>query len=87
MAFMKIHCGYCNQSWEIYERNWKEPRANCCPHCQQEIDRQTWERQVLPAFHSVADANRELFKDHVGYHRPLYTFDVVADHIFPERSV
>lgn len=83
MAYMKIHCGYCSDSWEIYHRdNWKDDSARTCPHCFQKIDRQTWDNQVLPAFAAVHDANAELFKDHTGYHKPLFTVDVVADHIF-----
>lgn len=83
MAYMKIHCGYCGQKWEIYERDdfnhWK---ARTCPHCGSKIDEQTWQRQILPGFGQIADANRELMKDHTGYHIPLFTVDVIADHIF-----
>lgn len=87
MAFMRIHCGYCGQPWEIYGRdNWKSDAARTCPHCQSKIDRQTWERQVLPAFGSVQDANAELIKDHVGNNSPLYTVDFIEDRIFDGRQ-
>ena len=40
---------------------------------------------VLPAFGAVNDANAELFKEHTGYHRPLFTFDVIADHLYQNQ--
>jgi len=87
MAYLRIHCDYCGGTWEIYHRdNWKDDKARQCPHCQSKIDAQTWQNQILPAFGAAHDANAELFKDHVGYHRPLFTFDVIADHIFTRRS-
>ncbi len=83
MAYMRIHCDYCGGAWEVYKRdNWKDSKAAECPHCFSKIDRQTWDNQIVPAFNMLDDANRELFKDHVGYHRPLFTVDVIADHIF-----
>lgn len=83
MAYMRIHCDYCGQKWEIYERdNFNHWKARMCPHCGSKIDEQTWQRQILPGFGQIADANRELMKDHTGYHRPLFTVDVIADHIF-----
>ena len=83
MAYMRIHCGYCGQAWEVYERdNWNSQNARTCPHCFKRIDGQTWEEQILPGFGQVADANRELLKIHTGYHLPVFTFDVIADHCF-----
>lgn len=83
MSYMRIHCNYCGQAWEVYgSRDWNNDRERSCPHCQQEIDLQTWRREILPAFGSFSDANRELFKDHTGHHTPLFTIDFVADHIF-----
>ena len=32
------------------------------------------------------DANRELIKDHTGYHSPLFTVDYIADHYFPNDA-
>ena len=84
MAYMKIHCGYCGGAWEVYHRDdWKDDHARTCPHCSQKIDRQTWNKQVLPAFGAVQDANAELLKDHTGQHLPLFMLDVIADHYFP----
>lgn len=82
MAYMRIHCGYCGQPWEIYFRDdWKADSARRCPHCDSKIDRQTWQK-VITAFGYVQDANAELFKDHTGYHCPLYTVDYIEDRYF-----
>ena len=87
MAYMKIHCNYCGGTWEIYHRdNWHDDKARQCPHGESKIDRQLWEKEILPAFGAAHDANAELFKDHVGFHRPLFTVDFVADHIFTPRN-
>lgn len=86
MAYMRIRCDYCGGAWEVYHRdNWNDKKARTCPHCQQAIDGQLWERQVLPAFGSVEDANSELYKGHVGYHSPLFQIDFIADTIFADR--
>lgn len=86
MAYLRIHCDVCGGTWEIYNRDdWDDDRARQCPHCFSKIDRQTWHKQIVPAFTAVNDANAELFKDHVGYHYPLFTFDVIADHIYKNR--
>lgn len=67
MTYMSIYCGYCGKRWEVYQRdNWKDERARTCPHCFHEIDAQTWERDVLPAFGAALDCNAELFKNHKG---------------------
>ena len=49
MAYIKIHCDYCGGTWDVYKRDIKNDRARQCPHCFQEIDRQSWARDVLPA--------------------------------------
>lgn len=85
MAYLRIHCDVCGGTWEVYHRdNWKDDKARQCPHCFAKIDRSVWEKEVLPAFGAVQDANAELFKEHTGYHRPLFTFDVIADHIYTD---
>ena len=71
MGYLKIHCDRCGGSWEVYAHQLKDDRANQCPHCFVEIDRQTWNRQIIPAFGAQDDANRELLKDHTGYRMPL----------------
>ena len=86
MAYLRIHCDVCGGTWEIYHRDdFKADKARQCPHCFSEVDRQTWANQVLPAFGLVHDANAELYKDHAGYHTPLFSFDVIADHLYKNR--
>jgi len=86
MAFLRIHCEACGGTWEVYQRDdWKDDRARACPHCFAEIDRQTWHNHILPAFGMMADANAELFKDSTGYHKPLFSVDVIADHLYQNR--
>ena len=80
MAYLRIHFEACGGVWEVYHRdNWNNDKARQCPHCFAEIDRQTWEKEVLPAFGAVHDANAELHKDHTGYDKPLFYFDVMTD--------
>ena len=86
MAYLRIHCDVCGGTWEVYHRdNWKDDKARQCPHCFAKIDRSVWEKEVLPAFGAVNHANAELLKEHTGYHRPLFTFDVIADHLYQNR--
>lgn len=86
MAFLRIHCDVCGGTWEVYHRdNWNDDKARQCPHCFSKIDRQTWQKEVLPAFGAVHDANAELFKEHTGRPAPLFTFDVIADHLYANR--
>lgn len=87
MAFLRIHCDVCGGSWEVYRRDvWTNDKMRQCPHCLSKIDRQTWERQIIPAFAMVDDANAELYKDATGYHASLFSFDVIADHIYKNRE-
>lgn len=87
MAYLRIHCDVCGGTWEVYHRdNWKDDKARQCPHCFSKIDRQTWENQIIPAFAAVHDANAELYKDSTGYHAPLFTFDVIANHLYKNRQ-
>ena len=55
----------------------KDERANQCPHCFAEVDRQTWTRQIVPGFGHMEDANRELLKDSTGYDSPLFGVDYI----------
>lgn len=81
MGVLKIHCDYCGGSWEAYPQQ-GAPKARYCPHCGQAIDRQLWDKFILPAFGELDDANRELFKHSTGYHTPLFQVDYEADTIF-----
>ena len=87
MGYMSIHCGNCGNGWEIHEGdNWNDDKARECPYCCNKIDFQTWNREVIPAFGSVADANRELFKNHTGYNETLFRFDVISDPIILQEE-
>ena len=67
MGYLKIKCHECGGSWEVYSYNFNDDHLRVCPHCFKEIDRQTWNRQIIPAYGALEDANRELIKDHEGY--------------------
>lgn len=79
MAYLRIHCDYCGQTWEVYERSMHDEHSRECPHCHSKIEDRTWTGEVLPALGQAMDANRELLKDHLGYHTPVFSFDVLAD--------
>lgn len=87
MAYLRIYCDYCGQAWEVYERSMHDEHSRQCPHCMSKIDGQTWEKQVVPALAQVSDANRELLKDHLGYHTPVFTFDVIEDRYFSKKKI
>lgn len=77
MGYLRIKCRNCGGAWEVYAQTINAGRA--CPHCFKEIEQQSWERQIIPAFHALDDANRELAKDHTGYHVPLFEVSYKAD--------
>ena len=85
MAYIKIHCDYCGGTWDVYKRDVASTNARQCPQCFQEIDAQSWKKEVVPAFCSVEDANAELYKDHCD-RKPLFYFDVIANHIFENSN-
>lgn len=91
MGYMRIKCHYCGGTWEVYGRSitgvssatiisGDYPRT--CPHCFKAIEGQTWEKQIIPAFLALDDANRELVKDSSGYHTPLFEVSYEADSVF-----
>lgn len=68
MTYMEIHCGSCRRAWRVeISDNYHLDTARTCPRCGQQIDRQTWDKQVLPALGTVHDANFELKRDATGY--------------------
>jgi len=88
MAYLLIHCETCGGHWEMYHRGDiydKEQRT--CPHCGEKISRQTWDKFIIPALGQVMDANTELLKDHMSTHTALFTFDVIADHLYANRAI
>ena len=79
MMKMKIKCRECKRAWEIYPRGrWSDDASRECPSCGCSIDRQTWERQIIPAFGAFMDMNREIVKDSLGYDTPLFTVSFIA---------
>jgi DNA-directed RNA polymerase subunit RPC12/RpoP len=65
---LKIHCYGCGTTWTIQEgEDWKNEKTRTCPGCGKRIDATIWERDLLPGFLSLADANRELEKDSIGF--------------------
>lgn len=82
MAYMRIHCSGCGKAWEVYGRDdWKSDKARECPHCYRQIDKELWDKEVIPAFGSALDVNAELYKNHTGYKKPLFTVDFMADNL------
>ena len=61
MAYLKIYCDYCGQTWEVYRRSMNDEHSRECPHCGSRIDDQTWRNQVVPALCMVSDANGALY--------------------------
>lgn len=84
--YLKIHCDYCNQDYDVYERDMDVKTARQCPHCGSKIDREIWHELVIPAFKSAILMNGALMYDHVENHHPLFTASLVADHLFPVSS-
>lgn len=76
MGYLKLHCHVCGKAWEVYS---KDESGRTCPRCRAKMDGQDWERQVLPAFNMMQDANRELHKTHTGYKTPYFTVDYIED--------
>lgn len=64
MVYMEIRCHSCGIPWKVgIADDYHRDGARTCPKCGKAIDRQTWERQVLPALGTVQDANFELARD------------------------
>ena len=78
MGFLRIHCKNCGGYWDVYEDDDYRLRSyKTCPHCKEQIDGQDWEKQVIPAFGAMLDANKELKKTATGYKAPLFTVDFI----------
>lgn len=68
MGYLKIRCTRCGKKWKVRaNEEFDGDLARTCPECGAQIDEQTWNNQVLPAFGCFEDANRELHKDALGY--------------------
>lgn len=80
MTSMQIKCTNCNKTWIIYPRGaWTDDINSECPNCGCSIDRQTWERQITPAFGAFMDTNKELYKDATGYNAPLFKVNFIEE--------
>ena len=77
MGYLRIHCGGCGQTWEVYRKVREYDGARECPHCGKRIDHETWTRHVLPAFNGMLDANLAVMQDHVDYHQGAFKLDYV----------
>lgn len=81
MGFLKIHCGYCKQTFEVYHRGLNARDANVCPHCDHRIPDEYWNK-IREAAAKLSSANFELFKAHVDDHITCFRVDYLTDHIF-----
>ena len=63
----------------MYRRSMDDPVSRKCPHCFNEVDDQTWNNHIIPALCMATDANIELVKDNLQYHKPIFKVDILAD--------
>lgn len=87
MGYLKIHCKNCRKSWAVYHRdNWHDERARQCPFCYSEIDKDLWEREIIPAFGAMSDANREILKNYTGFpDKSMFLIDYRANRELMKR--
>lgn len=67
MGYLRIKCHKCGGSWPVDHNEIHDDHRRVCPWCCKEIDRQTWNKSIVPAFGEMEDAARELVKDYTGY--------------------
>ena len=70
----------------MYQRDKENEKARQCPHCFSKIDANVWAKEILPAFGKTQEANADLLKEHVTHGKPLFTFDIIADHLYKNRE-
>lgn len=76
MGYLRIRCGNCGNHWDVYAHgDYYREDARTCPHCLNEIDKQTWKQSVVPAFGAMCDANRQLLTDSTGYGITLFSVE------------
>lgn len=86
MAYIRIHCDECGGAWEIYSRDdLHATTARQCPHCYSRISSEVWENSIIPAAMAAQDANTALIKDALGYRRPLFSVDLISNHLFTKQ--
>lgn len=83
MVYMKVYCGYCGQTWEIYPRDdLTRKTARKCPHCDAaKIDPETWE-DIVSCLIRTKRVNERLAADHVNKHNAIFAVSFVSDHLF-----
>lgn len=87
MGFLTIKCHACGGKWEVYRSSAERyDRERECPHCGKRIDRQTWEKFIAPAWRMLDEANRELFKDHLGYHTAIFTVEYTENGFYKDSQ-
>lgn len=86
MVFMRIHCGACGGTWEVYRKQRDIAASRACPHCAHSIDGDTWTKKILPAFQAVGAANMALASDHPEKHTAEFEIDYIADGQFQNAS-
>lgn len=72
-CIIRVTCGQCKRTFDIYWRDIKNPAANVCPYCGGAIDRELWENSVIAAAAAALDCNMELEKYATGYKKPCYS--------------
>lgn len=74
MVALLLYCNSCGCKWEIIERDdFTNEKHSVCPNCGEQIDRQTWDRFILPAFGVMIDANNELTRDAIANRKSGFT--------------
>lgn len=77
MTALQVYCAACGGRWEILDRDeFTNKRYAECPHCGKQIDDQTYELFVLPAFAGMIDANCQLIRDSIDKHECGFTISV-----------
>lgn len=80
--YLKVYCDYCGMSFEAYPRDdLTRKNANRCPHCDAEINPETWE-ELVGVLMRTKRINEKLASDHVNKHNALFAVSFVADQLF-----
>ena len=77
--YMRIHCGSCGGTWEVYPRQREYDAARICPHCEKRIAGDTWQNKILPAYTIARNANLAIAADHIDTHSADFEIDFIAD--------
>lgn len=85
MAFLKIHCGYCGGTWDVYHKVRKFNTTGRCPHCDSRIDDATWAK-ILTAYDAMNAVNMELHTNHEFKHMPWFEADYINDGKFKDAK-